>query len=282
MLSDDQVCAFRRDGVLRLPHVLAEDELERLRAATDAVEREAVAYGRELDSRSPIQLRDDHGFSEWDGLDERKFLYGRGSDGCRVWRRAEGMWPRDPMFRVVTAHPFILAAVEQLLEGEALPSNDSMVVKMPGAGAAVPWHRDPPGELAFAEGRDGSYDFTVDIYLDRSTQANGCLWAIPGSHLGGWDGLDPLDIDIPAAVPLEAEPGDLLLHSTAALHGSPANVSAEKRRTFYVHYRSQAELGRGYWQKSPDWIADQRDFLRRCISERRETGFTGSGSYAEI
>lgn len=268
MLTDGQITRFRRDGVLRLRNVLADEELQRLRAATERVQREAVAYGRKLDARAPIELEDDHGFTEWDELDEHGFLYARGPDGQRVWRRAEGMWDRDPIFRITTAHPEILAAVEQLLESEALPSNDSMVVKMPAAGAAVPWHRDPPGELALEQGRDASYDFTCDVYLDRSTVDNGCLWALPGSHTGGWDDLDPLDFDVPEAVPLEAEPGDVLLHSTGVLHGSPPNTSSDTRRTFYIHYRTREELSRGHWKRSAGWMEGQRDFLRRITRER--------------
>ena len=274
MLTEEQIASYRRDGFLHVPGVIAGEELRRLVAVTDRVQAEAVAYGRELDARGAIELQDDHGFAEWDELDDRKFLYARGADGERVWRRAEGMWDRDPMFRITTAHPGLLEAVAQVLEAEALPSNDSMVAKMPGAGAAVPWHRDPPGDLALKEGRDASYDFTCDIYLDPSTLDNGCLWAIPGSHRGGGEDLDPMDFDVPGAVPLEAAAGDVVFHSTGVLHGSPPNMSDATRRTFYVHYRSIEELQRGYWAKPDPWFDEQRAFLERIQEERRDAGLS--------
>lgn len=73
-------------------------------------------------------------------------------------------------------------------------------------------------------------------------------------------------------MPLEAEPGDVLLHSTGVLHGSPPNVSTSARRAFYVHYRSLDELGRGYWRKSSEWLDAQRAFLRSIIEERGTAG----------
>ena len=28
-------------------------------------------------------------------------------------------------------------------------------------------------------------NFNVDVYLDSSDEQNACVWAVPGSHLGG-------------------------------------------------------------------------------------------------
>lgn len=67
---------------------------------------------------------------------------------------------------------------------------------------------------------------------------------------------------------------------TAVLYGS--NLSADTRRTFHIHYRSYGELGRGYWQKPPAWIAAPRAVLRQCIRKRRATGFTDADLRAGI
>lgn len=268
MLTDDQIEQYRKNGVLHLPGFIAGAELAALRAASDRVMEEAIAYGRELDQDHPIQLKDDHGFAEWEELDDRKFLYGRGKDGERVWRRAEEMWQRDVAFRNVTANPDLLRAVEQVLGQSVVPSNDSMVVKMPGAGAAVPWHRDPNGNFLIERDGDACSDFTCDIYLDPSTKENGALWAIPGSHRGGWDNLEELDFNIPEAVLLEAQPGDILFHSTGVLHGSPPNRSGGLRRTFYVHYRPPSVLAGEWWNRPAEWIEGQQRFLEEIIAER--------------
>ena len=274
MLTDDQIVAYFRDGFLHLPGVIAPDELASLREATERVEADAIAYGRQLDAeRGPIQLNDDHGFTEWDEFDDRKLLYGRGPGGERIWRRAEGMWDRDPAYRIVTAHPAILNTVWQLLGEAFVPTHDSMVVKMPGAGAAIPWHRDPTGTRLIAERGDASSDFIIDVYLDRSTRANGALWALPGSHKGGWDDLDPLDFDVPEAVLLETAPGDVLVHCAGVLHGSPTNTSPDKRRTFYIHYCPPAALAGEFWRHhSPEWFAERVPLFERFLAERAAAG----------
>lgn len=269
MISDDEIARYRRDGFLHLPGLFSGEELDQLRAAADRLMDEAVVYGQDLDrTRGPIALHDDHGFTEWDEMDERRFLYARGSEGERVFRRAEGIWDRDPIFRIASANPLLVNAAHQVVGRPLVGANDSMVVKMPGAGAAVPWHRDPVGKELIAEVGDASSDFTCDIYLDESTAANGALRAIPGSHRGGYDDLHPLDFDHPDAVVVEAQPGDVLFHSTGVLHGSPTNASGGMRRTFYVHFRPLEVLGKGFWDRPQEWIESRLAMTRRLREER--------------
>lgn len=272
MLSQDQVDQYRRDGVLLVKGLLAGAELDRLRVAADEVTEAGQAHGRVMDQKfGPIDLKDDHGFSEWQEFDEHMFLYARGLDGERLFRRAEGMFMRNQVFGLVSAHPRLRSIVETLVGERVVAANDSLVVKMPGAGAAVPWHRDPSGETLLKETGDASGDFTCDIYIDRSTVDNGCVWAIPGSHRR--DGApdpepDPLDFDVPGAVALEAQPGDLLLHSTGVLHGSPKNTSTAMRRTLYLHYRPPAELTGGFWQRPQEWIDERVATFEKLVAAR--------------
>jgi hypothetical protein len=265
------LAAYRRDGFLLLRGLLSESELDLLRAASDRVLAEAVHYGRELDAIRPPVLHSDHGFYEWDEIDERKFLYARDGEGRRIWRRAEGMWDRDAAFRVLTANPRLVDAVSRALGADAVPANDSMVVKMPGAGAAVPWHRDPPGIALIERLGDASSDFITDIYVDASTRDNGCVYGLPGSHRHT-ETVDPERWDLAGAVALEAQPGDVLLHSTGLLHGSPPNRSTAMRRTFYVHYGSAEELERGFWKRDTAWIAERAAYFASMRDERRGLG----------
>lgn len=280
MLTPEQVERYRRDGFLVVKQVVTGDELARLQAVADRVTSEGVEHGRALDAERPVELKDDTGFTDWQP-DEAGFLYGRAPDGARVFRRAELLWQRDAAFRVTTVHPGILNAIWQILDDDVVPTNDAMVVKMPGAGAAVPWHRDPPGQPLIDATGDASPDFTCDLYLDRSTVDNGCVWAIPGSHRAGGPAApeDPLDFDAAVAVPVEAEPGDLLLHSTGVLHGSPRNTSNERRRTFYVHYRPPAELVSGWWSRPPEWVDGQIRFLKEALAERAALGIVDPEPY---
>ena len=270
ILDAEDVERYRGDGVLVVRNAVTGDELRRLQDAGDRLTEAAVAYGRELDAARPIRLDDDHGFTEWDELDERNFLYGRGADGERVWRRAEEMWSRDAIFRVVSVNPRVLGVVRAILGPVVVPANSAMVVKMPGAGAAVPWHRDPHDETGPPETRDGAGDFVCDVYLDHSTVGNGCLWAIPGSHRGEKRDVDPLDFNVEGAVPLEVGPGDMILHSTGVLHGSPQNRSAEQRRTLYLHYRTPAALAAAGHPE--DWVRGRAALLDEMVRERAASG----------
>jgi hypothetical protein len=269
MLSPEQVEQYRRDGFLVVPGVVTGDELRRLQEAADRVLAEAVAHGQELDRVAPVKLNADDGFYDWQP-DDAGFLYARGAQGERVFRRAELMWGRDPIFRAVTAHPGVLAVNRAVKGADAVPANDAMVVKMPSAGAAVPWHRDPPGPPLIESEGDASCDFTCDIYLDASTVDNGCVWALPGSHRKGGpaDPEDPYDFTVPGAVACQAQPGDMLIHSTGVLHGSPVNQSGALRRTFYVLYVTPEDLQRGFWDQSTEWIEGQARFLAEASAER--------------
>ena len=268
MLTGEQVEAYRRDGVLLVPGAIQGDELSALQEAGDRLTEQAVAYGRELDEQRPIELRDEHGFREWDGIDDKQLLYGRDHDGRRIWRRAQRMWERDPIYRIVTANPVVLDSVGQLIGEPFVPLDAAMVVKLPGAGAAVPWHRDPPGEIAITNGYDTAPDFVVDIYLDRSTKDNGCVWARPGSHRWTHNEADSVDFDIPDAVALEAEPGDMLFHCTGVLHGSPKNQSAAMRRTLYLYFGPPSWYERFGALRFGDSVEAQDALLRAMVEER--------------
>ncbi len=272
-LDDAAVAAYRRDGVLRLRGVVRGAELEALRGATERLTAEAVEHGRRLDAEAPIQLRSDSGFDDWEP-DESNLLYARDTEGRRVWRRAEAMWARDVAFRTVTANPRLLATVERLGGPGLVPAQDSMVVKMPGAGAAIPWHRDPSGRELIERDGDASSQFVCDVYVDASGPENGCVWAIPGSHrnLDEVQG-DRWQFEQPDAVPLLAEPGDLLIHSIGVLHCSPPNPSPAFRRVFYPLFLSAEVLHTGIFQRDDAWIEAQRGFLAAIQEERRALGW---------
>jgi len=96
------------------------------------------------------------------------------------------LWERHAAFRIATVNPDLLAAVGQCLGHPFMPINDSLVVKLPDSGVAIPWHQDPP-----YEGSDGLAhtfgipNFDCDIYLDDATTENGCLYGLAGYHLAG-------------------------------------------------------------------------------------------------
>jgi phytanoyl-CoA hydroxylase len=237
MLNPQQLDQFHRDGLLVLRGIFAADELQALQQAADQVQRDALA-------------------GKGSGHSYRQV------DGQRQYFRTDGtLWHRHAAFRIATVHPDLLAAVGQCLGHPFMPVNDSLVVKLPRSGVAIPWHQDAPYEGPNGlSATFGVPNFTCDLYLDAATVQNGCLYALPGRHLVGHVELERYDeqamFNQVDAVALEMAPGDVLLHAISAPHGSKANDSDTLRRTFYVHYMAREVLEAQY----PGWVGTKRGF----------------------
>jgi hypothetical protein len=257
MLTESQIALFHEQGYLIMRGLIAEQELGLLRESVDQVQAEGLAH-----------LGAHH-------------LYHTQPDGTQVYWQSGGLWQRGDAFLAVTVNPDLLENIGQCLGQAFFPWNDSMVVKLPSAGAPVAWHQDPP--YGYVE-RTATYpvpNFTTDIYLDRSTVSNGCVWALPGRHLVGHVDLDsrrPEQLyQNGAAIPLEMEPGDVLFHCLSAPHGSPANSSDTQRRVMYIHYLAQEVYDDGYaaepWAKDkPGWNDDRRRLLETMLDRRAALG----------
>ena len=105
---------------------------------------------------------------------------------------------------------------------------------MPEYGAPVPWHRD----LATRTLRRATDSLAVvGVDLDASALDNWCVHQIPGTHK--WDLVDIQDLvdehgfNLPGAIPVETEPGDVLVHADNAWHASGTGRGGRPRRTIY-------------------------------------------------
>jgi hypothetical protein len=262
MLTSDQIDRFHRDGLLVIRGVFGDEEVRALQEAADTVTTEAVA-GEGVG----------HGYRDVDG---RKQYY----------RTDGGLLDGYAAFRTATVNPDLLAAVGQCLGHAFMPINDSLVVKLPHSGVAIPWHQDPPYQGT--DGRKETFgvpNFDCDIYLDTATLENGCLFGLAGYHLAGHVEVEPFDEEDlfgrPDAVPLEMAPGDVILHAISSPHGSRANDSDTLRRVFYVHFMAREVLQALH----PEWAGSKREFAERdirnaeaWIEERERAGLPGPGT----
>ena len=66
----------------------------------------------------------------------------------------------------------------------------------------------------------------VLVALDEQTQENGCSLVVPGSHLAG-EYVEQSAID--DAIPIESEPGDVVIWDSRLWHGTKANDSGRTR-----------------------------------------------------
>jgi phytanoyl-CoA hydroxylase len=259
MLSAQQLGQFHRDGLLVLRGVFSDHELQALQQAAEEVQQEALAGAGSGHSYRDI-------------------------DGHQQYFRTDGvLWERYAAFRMATVNPSLLAAVGQCLGHPFMPINDSLVVKLPHSGVAIPWHQDPPydGPEGLAE-TFGVPNFDCDIYLDAATIKNGCLYGLAGCHLAGHVDLEHLQeqelYSRTDAIPLEMAPGDVLFHAISTPHGSKANDSNTLRRVFYVHFMAHEVLRTLY----PGWVGIRRGFAQRDIQradvmleERVRAGLSG-------
>jgi phytanoyl-CoA hydroxylase len=235
-LRADQVEQFHRDGFLIIRGLIPPDEVRGLQRAADRVVADGVA-GRGLGHR-----------------------YRPDRDGVPTyWRTDCTLWDGDPAFAAVTVNPDLLEAVGQCL---GMPffvmANEALVVKLPGHGAPIPFHQDPPYASLHGEPDPGAYPipaFTTDVYLDAATRDNGCVWAIPGCHRDGRIDLARYTEDelLARAVPCEMQPGDVMFHCLGTPHGSPPNQSDQLRRTFYLGFLAEQPWRDFY--SAPSWSA---------------------------
>lgn len=228
MLTPEQVQFFRDNGFLRLPGALSPGEVEELRAASAQLVEEALAP----DGPPPPQK--DFQFGRVRGQDEP------------VLRRIEYPFGKGEAFLRLLAHPVLLDAAHQVVGERFVPTFDAMVVKMPGRGVEVPWHRDGGGPTLFFDEPQSGRRFpsvNFDIYLDEANAQTGALYVVPGSNKDAEDRTASLRAagqyaEAEGALRVDMQPGDVLLHDTTLYHGSPqTDGSPHIRRVIYYEFR---------------------------------------------
>lgn len=258
MLTNAQLDSFHRDGFLVMPGVVRGRELALLQTVSAGVVADGCA------GRGEHHLRI------------------AGPDGREVYWRSERMWSRHDIFRAAAANPELLENVGQCIGETFFPWNDSLVVKIPEVGGAVRWHQDPPYGNPERTAVFATPNFTCDIYLDASDEDNGCVHAVPGHHLVGHVAMadDAAMFAHPAAVPVRMAPGDVLFHALSTPHGSRPNRSPRQRRTFYIHYLTEAvHRDCGYVHKE-GWTPARQELVADMVAARARLGFAGPANPA--
>ncbi len=227
----EQIDDFHRTGFLVLPGFFDAAEVEALRTAAAQVQAEAEQG-----------LGTGHQYRE--SAEGRKYF------------RTDDLRDRHQAFRDAITKPVLLSAIGQCVGHPFLPMGEAIVVKLPGSPVTIPWHQDPP--YLGAEGIADTFgvpNFDVDIYLDKSDEAAGCLYGIPEHHLVGrvevTEQAQDKTFDRPDVVQLSQQPGDVVFHAISAPHGSRLNTGTSIRRILYLHYMAAEVLAGCY----PEWGA---------------------------
>jgi phytanoyl-CoA hydroxylase len=221
-ITDNEIAFFEENGYVLCRGVVAADELDLFRSETARLLTEIQAGGPAAG------------------------MCRNGPEGIPYYLEYLHAHPNDFSLRLL-AHPFIGDLLARMVGPDFVPCYESLVFKLPGGGSSVPWHRD-------GNSQSGNEPiFNIDIYPDRSTVENSCVWVVPGSHK--WEHARAWEMaargreqfELPGAVPAEMEPGDVLLHHVKVLHGSPVNRSDELRRVVYFDNRRPAWNDRYAW-----------------------------------
>jgi len=135
--------------------------------------------------------------------------------------------------------PRFTGALQDLIGENIQLHHTKMFIKPPENGSPFPLHQDYP---YFPHA--GTSMTAATIHFDDAPLAKGCLRVIPGSHKQGPRQASGDDHSLPfseypltAAVPCEAESGDVLVFNYLTIHGSGVNTSDEARTTMLVQVR---------------------------------------------
>lgn len=228
MLTPEQIAQFKSTGYLRGARMLADAEVETLRAEVERVIRDRDRK----DVPQPVMC---HNFT--------------GNADAPVWQIVN-IWEASEPFGRLIHQPVIAEEIAQLTGAQTLRIwHDQIQYKPASRGGVNMWHQDAPLWPILAP----MTEVTAWVALDDVDTENGCMSMVPGSHLWG-DHMDYLrtlkdfHTDMPAkfqehAVEVKTCPvrkGEVHYHHALTWHGSRANTSGRPRRAIALHYMSEA------------------------------------------
>ena len=216
ILSDSEVAAFKRDGVVVPEFRLPPDKLSLLQGLADRLIADNPHMGDE-----PVTS---------------PHVPGSGIQNVK----SDLAWIEIPTF------PPILDMMEQLIGPDLILWGSTLFHKPSGERRVVPWHRDgrywPIKPLATT---------SVWIAITDTTAENGCLRVIPGSHAAREIGRHFRDHSDAVTIPetlhedqfdeaqaraIELEAGQMVIFDVYMIHGSQTNDSNNRRVGYSLRY----------------------------------------------
>jgi ectoine hydroxylase-related dioxygenase (phytanoyl-CoA dioxygenase family) len=149
----------------------------------------------------------------------------------------------DPFWVRLVSDPRLLDVAELFIGPDIALFASHYISKPAFSGQPVLWHQD-----AAYWPLDPMEVVTCWLAVDHSTEQNGCVRVIPGSHKSTVHGMHTTgagsvlgsetdaEIDESQAVSLELAPGDVEVHHPNILHSSLANESSQRRCGLTIRY----------------------------------------------
>lgn len=205
-------------------------------------------------------------FLEADAVDEASGQLKPGVDpAAAVNKIGHALHDVDPTFRSFSRSPALASIFRSLNYARPLPVQSMLICKSARVGGEVVPHQD------------SAFLWTVPrptvvgcwLALDDADEGNGCLFAVPGSHVAvpvpdrfvrsqqadgvhvGFSKKTPPAYDTAGAVPLPARAGTLVLLHGGVVHFSAPNASGRPRSAFTLHV---VEGGGGVAWADDNWL----------------------------
>ncbi len=217
MLTDTQLAAYRKDGLIVVENVFDQATLDGLRKVID----EFIAQAANVTDHTDIyDLEPTHT-----------------PEQPRV-RRIKTPHKWHPLFWELAKHPKLTSILRSLLGPNVRLHGSKLNMKLPHCGAAVEWHQD----WAFYPHTNDDI-LAVGVMIDDVEEDNGPMLALPGTHRVDkvWDhhqdgrfcgAMDPAatpDLDYSKAVACTGKAGSCSFHHVRLVHGSAQNDSDKPR-----------------------------------------------------
>ena len=266
MLNETQLQSYENDGYLRLHRFLDGREVEHLNTEMQRLIDRAPVSTADASEPNPAGSSGGYSFTAL-------------ADGRKILNRISYQLAKSGVMLRAYGNPKLLGTVQDIYGPDFVPFAESIVIKMPENGAAFAWHQDGN----FKTGPVPERGVNFGIYLNPSTEQNGCLHVIPGTHRQGKVDIDSLVVEdarqegamksetpiLRGLIPVPAESGDLLIHSRNLVHGSFPNESRDLRVTVYFGFHALTTVEEIY---PVEHIRLRMGAVLLAVRERQESG----------
>ena len=274
VLDGDRRGAWERDGFVVLPGFVAPTQIDLLRRRINDLVDGYASQGLPAGATTVFSTTEQsHAQDEWflTSADVIRPFFEDGAfdaEGNLVVpmdralnKMGHALHDLDPVFDRFSRTADLASLVAEFGVADPLLLQSMVIFKPPRIGGEVVCHCDHSFLWTDPQTVIGLW-----FALDDATVANGCMWAIPGGHVGGartrfrldgsggttTDVLDPTPYDHGSLVPMEAEAGTLIAFHGCLPHWSGANTSDRPRLAYTLHvidgmahYRADNWLQRG-------------------------------------
>jgi hypothetical protein len=239
LLSNEQLNIFSKEGYVTLPGFFNQEAVDQMLQWTEEIHHWPVAPNEHLNYYEMV-------------------------NGKKTLSRTEGFLPYHVNFDTFIKNSGIFSMIEQLLNEPAFLFKEKINYKYPGTGR-YPAHQDihaaKKSPLAFQ-----AYHRNCLIFMDDSTEENGCLYVAPGYE------NQFLDINVDGSLkeeivkkiqfrPLTALAGTICLFNMYVPHWSALNTSTSPRRTIFLTFngKSKRDLRAAHFEDRAKNLAQTRE-----------------------